>query len=42
MTRSFLLKKFSKRGDSSYLPKVKPSAGPLFLSEKISRDRERV
>jgi hypothetical protein len=31
-----------KRGNSAYLPKVKKSAGSLFLSEKTSRDRERV
>jgi len=37
--RSFRTKNFSKRGNSAYLPKVKPSAGPLFLSEKTSRDR---
>ena len=26
----------------AYLPKVKPSAGPLFLSKKTSRDMESV
>ena len=40
--QSFRTKNFSKRRNSAYLPKVKPSAGPLFLSEKTSRDRERV
>jgi hypothetical protein len=40
--RSFLLQKFSKRWDSAYLPKVKPSAGPLFLRKKTSMDRKRV
>ena len=32
--QSFRTQNFSKRGNSAYLHKVKPSAGPLFLSEK--------
>jgi hypothetical protein len=37
---SFRTKNFSKRRNAAYLPKVKPSAGPHFLSEKNLRDRE--
>jgi len=36
----FKPKNFEKRGNSAYPPKVKPSAGPRFLSKKTSRDRE--
>ena len=36
---SCLNQKFSKRENSAYLPKVKPSVRPLFFSMKTSRDR---
>ncbi len=36
-----LTKKFSKKRKSAYLPKVKLTAGPLFLSKKTLRGKER-